>query len=128
MAAAAAAAMVAQAEVDAVLVVCGIVNAQHRQQLVTSEGFTTLEMFGVMGGDQDVVDMAKRLAGRPTASRLNLGTIQIKALQPLVWWRLKATRTSAGFPVGGSRMPDASASQPYVPQPPGCPYAFRLPC
>ena len=98
--------MVAQAEVDAVLIVCGIVNAEHRQRLVAGEGFTTLEMFGIMDGDQDVVDMAKRLAGRPAASRVNLGTIQIKALQALVWW--VHDRQTHGQPLVGAEFTQAA--------------------
>ena len=82
----AAAAVAAQAEVHAVLTVCGIISPQDRQRIVMNEGFNTLEDFAVMDGDQDVVDMAKRLAGRPAASRVNLGTVQIKALQALIWW------------------------------------------
>ena len=80
------AAAAAAAEVDAVLDVCGIGDAVQRLRIVQNEGFGTLADFGLMDGDHDVVDMAKRLAGRPAATRVNLGTVQIKALQALVWW------------------------------------------
>ena len=69
----AAAAAAAQVDVHAVLTVCGITNPQERQRVIQNEGFHTIADIGMMDGDSDVVDMAKRLAGRPAAARVSLG-------------------------------------------------------
>ena len=39
-----------------------------------------------MERDTDVLDMAKCLASRAVATCMNLGTVQIKGLEDLVWW------------------------------------------
>ena len=69
-----------------VYTVCGITTAALRNRVAANEGLTSLEAFAEMENDQDVDNMAKRLATRPAASRVNLSTVQIKRLQVLVWW------------------------------------------
>jgi hypothetical protein len=74
-------------EVRAVLGICGIDDAVIRERMIQHEGFTSLADLGEMDNDTDVSDMAKRMAGRTAAEgRVNLGTVQIKKLQALVWW------------------------------------------
>lgn len=69
-----------------VLAACGLTQPQC-DVLVNQEGFTSIASMGVLGGDGDVLEMAKRLAGRTQVDgRVILGTVQIKNLQALVYW------------------------------------------
>jgi hypothetical protein len=80
--------MAAQEELDlrAALATCGLTVPQC-DVLVNNEGFTSLASVGVLGGDTDVTEMAKRLASRTVVDgRTILGTVQIKNLQALVFW------------------------------------------
>ena len=45
-----------------------------------------MEEIGLLEGDNDVTEMAKRMASRPTVQRVHMTTVQIKKLQALVWW------------------------------------------
>ena len=72
-------------DIQAVLTVCGI-GQQESACIMISEGFNNLEDLGVIKGDKDVVEMAKRMSSRAAAGRVILGTVQIKRLQALVWW------------------------------------------
>ena len=74
------------ADVHAALIECDIRQERDRNRIISNEGFQTLRDIGIMETDADVADMAKRLASRPQASRVNLGTVQIKRIQALVWW------------------------------------------
>ena len=75
------------AHVRAVLAVCGIADGATQNRVINNEGFTSLDDFGIMETDSDVADMAKRLAARsPANTRVNLGTVQIKKIQALIWW------------------------------------------
>jgi hypothetical protein len=74
-------------EVRAVLEICGIEDAGICERIIQHEGFASLADLGEMDNDTDVSDMAKRMASRTAAEgRVNLGTVQIKKLQALVWW------------------------------------------
>ena len=48
------------ADVHAVLTTCGITDAGVRTQLITNEGFTTLEDFTIFDRESDITEMAKR--------------------------------------------------------------------
>ena len=72
-------------DVGAVFAVCGI-GLQDSARIAGNEGFDNIEDLGVLEGDKDVLEMAKRLASRATNARVMLGTVQIKRLQALVWW------------------------------------------
>ena len=74
------------AEVHLVLDQCGIHTQQVRNRIINNEGFGSLEDIGLLEGDSDVTEMAKRMATRPTASRVHMTTVQIKKMQALVWW------------------------------------------
>ena len=65
---------------------CSIFELTACTRFIGNQGFKSLEGFGVMDGDTDVLDMAKRLASTAVAICVNLGTVQIKGLQDLVWW------------------------------------------
>lgn len=54
--------------------------------MIDNEGFKSLNDFGVMDGETDVLEMAKHLAGRSVATRVNLRMAQIKGIQALAWW------------------------------------------
>ena len=55
---------------------------------INVEGLDSLAAFVMMSGDNDVTEMAKRMATRPTAAgRVSFGTMQIKRrIQALVHW------------------------------------------
>lgn len=79
--------MAANAEVHAVLQVCGITNVAQRNLLIQNEGFQTLEDISDMEGDQDVLELSKRSGSRTIGDgRVLLSTVTIKRLQGLVWW------------------------------------------
>ena len=73
-------------DLEMVLTICGI-SQQNAGRIATNEGFVNLDDLGVMEDDKDVLEMAKRMASRPSnAGRVLLGTVQIKRFQALVWW------------------------------------------
>ena len=75
------------ADLNAVFTVCGIAQQPVRALIMANEGFVDIDDLGVMEGDKDVLEMAKRLSSRTVADgRVLLGTVQIKRLQALVWW------------------------------------------
>ena len=75
------------AEVHAVLQMCGVADADTRNLLIQNEGFETLEDIAILESDADLTEMAKRSASRTMADgRVLLGTVQIKRMQGLVWW------------------------------------------
>ena len=72
---------------DLVLTICGTRDAAVRMRIIQNEGLRSLNDFGILETDTDIVDMAKRMASRTVnEGRVNLGTIQIKNIQALVWW------------------------------------------
>jgi hypothetical protein len=74
-------------ELHSVLETCGITDAVTRTNIITREGFTQLEDLGVLETDNDVTDMANRMAKRrQNEGRVLLGTVVIKRLQSLIWW------------------------------------------
>ena len=73
-------------ELHNVLRVCGISELINHRCLINNKRFNSLDYFGVMDGETDVLDMAKRLASRAVATRADLGKVQTKGLQALVWW------------------------------------------
>jgi hypothetical protein len=52
------------AELNAVLITCGVDSAATRNNIITREGFTQLADLGVLETDTDVTEMAKRMASR----------------------------------------------------------------
>jgi len=77
----------ADADLHAVLTVCGIAAQATRTMIINNEGFGSLADLGEMEGDRDVSEMAKRMASRSAAQgRVHLGTTHIKRIQALVWW------------------------------------------
>ena len=79
-------AFVIDPNVEDVFDTCGI-NDADSLRIAENEGFESLDDIGVMEGDKDVLEMARRLSTRPANSgRVLLGTVQIKRLQALVWW------------------------------------------
>lgn len=51
----------ANAEMHAVLEMCGMLVEEHRNRLINNEGFANLADLAVMEGDSDVEMMVKRL-------------------------------------------------------------------
>ena len=79
-------AFVIDPDVAEVFDVCGIEDADA-ERIAENEGFESLIDLGVMEGDKDVLEMAKRLSTRAANNgRVLLGTVQIKRLQAVVWW------------------------------------------
>ena len=54
--------------------------------MIDNEGIKSLEYFGVMDGDTYKLEMEKSLASRAVATQVNLGAVQIKGIQDIVWW------------------------------------------
>ena len=77
-----------EAEVHAVLTVCGIAELAARMVFIDREGFDTVETFGDLSGDTDVTEMVKRMASRSLVAqgRALIGTCQVKHMQALVCW------------------------------------------
>ena len=76
----------ANADVHAVLTMCGTVNNAHRVLMINNESFQTLEDIALMDGDNDVERMARRASQHTAADgHVLLGTVQIEQLQALVW-------------------------------------------
>lgn len=74
-------------ELRTVLEQCGITTAAARDNLITNEGFTSIESMSCMTNDNDVNEMAKRSMARTAAEgRVNVGTVAIKRIQGLVFW------------------------------------------
>ena len=68
-------AFVIDPEVEAVFNVCGIDN-EDAKRIAQNEGFKSLDDLGVMEGDKDVLEMAKRLSTRAANNgRVLLGTV-----------------------------------------------------
>ena len=66
---------------------CGVAAQASRMTFINVEGLDSIAAFAMMSGDNDVTEMAKRMAAsRPTAAGrvLILGTMQIKRIQALV--------------------------------------------
>ena len=73
--------------IHTVLAVYGVVDPDNRNLIRTGKGLTSISDFGVFDSNRNVVDMAKRLSSRTmNDGRVNLGTVQIKKIQALVWW------------------------------------------
>ena len=77
---------VAEDPIHGVLRTCGVVTQANRMlTFINIEGLDSLAAFAMMSGDNNVTEMAKRMATRPTAAgRVILGTMQIKRIQALV--------------------------------------------
>ena len=72
-------------ELDAVVEMIGIAEADMCMMIIGQEGFTQLEDLAVLISDRDVDEMAKRMATRTQAKgRVLLGTVQ--CMKTLVWW------------------------------------------
>ena len=77
----------AEDPIHGVLRTCGVAAQASRMTFINVEGLDSLAAFAMMSGDNDVTEMAKRMAARPTAAgRVILGTMQIKQIQALVHW------------------------------------------
>ena len=50
--------------VDVVLAMCRVEDDDTRGNIITWEGFETLEGLGILEDDKDVIEMAKRMASR----------------------------------------------------------------
>ena len=78
---------VAEDPIHAVLRTCGVALLAARMTFLNVEGLDSISTFIQFNGDSDVIEMAKRMAARPSvAGRVILGTMQIKRLQALVYW------------------------------------------
>ena len=78
---------VAEDPIHAVLRTCGVALLAARMTFINVEGLDSISTFIQFNGDSDVIEMAKRMAARPSvAGRVILGTMQIKRLQALVYW------------------------------------------
>ena len=73
-------------EIHDVLKVFGISKRVAHTRLIDNKRFNSLKDFGVMDGETGVMDMVKLLDSMAVANCANLGTVQIKGLQYLVWW------------------------------------------
>eukprot|EP00957_Ditylum_brightwellii_P051058 3870963-Ditylum_brightwellii.AAC.1 len=63
------------------------IGLASQASIITSEGFDSLKSFGLLEGDSDISEMAKRLERRLTTNGcVLLGTMVIKRLQTLVYW------------------------------------------
>ena len=97
-------AFVIDPEIEMVFDLCGI-DDDDAERIAQNEGFESLDNLGVMEGDKDVLEMAKRLSTRAANNgRVLLGTVQIKRLQAVVWWvrdhqRRGLALTAANFTV-----------------------------
>eukprot|EP00957_Ditylum_brightwellii_P119762 9137535-Ditylum_brightwellii.AAC.1 len=70
-------------DINTVLQQCGI-GLVSQASIIASEGFNSLKSCGLLEGDSDITEMAKRLSGRLVANRrVLLGTVVIKCLQAL---------------------------------------------
>jgi hypothetical protein len=79
-------AVVPNADIHAVLMICGIATEAHRMSIIVNEGFTSLGDFGLLS-EKDVYEMVKRMGSRPAAAgRVYVGTLQVKKLQALCYW------------------------------------------
>ena len=64
-------------DIQAVFTVCGL-HQEDSKRIAENEGFDNLDDLGVMEGDKDVLEMAKRLATQAANNgRVLLGTVQI---------------------------------------------------
>ena len=79
---------VAEDPIHAVLRTCGVALLAARMTFINVEGLDSISAFIQLNGDsEDVTEMAKRMAARPSAAgRVILGMMQIKRLQALVYW------------------------------------------
>jgi hypothetical protein len=78
---------IAEDPIHAVLRTCGVALLAARMTFINVEGLDSISTFIQFNGDSDVIEMAKRMAARPSvAGRVILGTMQIKRLQALVYW------------------------------------------
>jgi hypothetical protein len=89
----------ALAKVVAVFNVCGIAVAPVTN-IIASQGFTSMEDFNNLEDDNEVENLASRLAKCPTGNRhVLLGHVHIKNVQVLAWW--VCDRTKQNLPVDG---------------------------
>ena len=78
---------VAEDPIHGVLRTCGVTAQASRMTFMNVEGIDSLAAFAMMSGDNDVTEMAKRMATRSTAAgRVILGTMKTKRIQALVHW------------------------------------------
>jgi hypothetical protein len=78
--------VVPNADIHAVLSICGIVTEAHRTLIIVNEGFMSLADFGLLR-EKDVYEMVKRMGSRTAAAgRVYVGTLQVKKLQALCYW------------------------------------------
>jgi hypothetical protein len=78
--------VVPNADIHAVLSICGIATKAHRTSIIVNEGFTSLEDFGLLS-IKDVNGMVKQMGSRTAAAgHVYVGTLQVKKLQALCYW------------------------------------------
>ena len=74
-------------DLQAVFAVCSITTEVTHACIVMNEGFASLEDLLVLESNTDVTKMVKCLASCTAADgHVNLGMVQIKKIQALVWW------------------------------------------
>jgi hypothetical protein len=79
-------AVVPNADIHAVLSICGIATEAHHTSIIINEGFTSLADFGLLS-EKDVYEMVKQMGSRTAAAgRVYVGTLQVKKLQALCYW------------------------------------------
>ena len=64
---------------------CSISKHVAHTRFIDNEGCNSHEDFGVTDGKMDILKITKRLVSRAIVTRVNLGTVQIKKIQDLVW-------------------------------------------
>ena len=75
------------AELHAVFMMIGILDAGMHTTIIDREGFTHLEDLATLVEDKEVDEMAKRMAGHTQAEgRVHLGTVIIQKFKTLIWW------------------------------------------
>ena len=67
-----------------VLQMCSISALIDCRHLIDNKGFNSLEYFGFMDGDTDMLEMSKRFSSRAIATCVNFGTVQINELQTIL--------------------------------------------
>ena len=86
-------------EVGAALTVCNM-GVDLIVALIQNEGFAAMTDFLALESDEDVNQLARRMASRPAAMQQFVGTVQLKNLQALAWW--VRDRTKLNLPVNGN--------------------------
>lgn len=78
-------------DVNQLLALCGIITQVLRDQLMDTEGLTTLNDF-VQISDVEVDNMVKRCEARSAASCVSFGMVRIKKFKAIWYWTKKTKR------------------------------------